>query len=258
VRPRLVLLLLLVGCRKDPDWTNGLPCPYNARSLPSSGTCTCAPGSAAGNVWGTAQYTTDSSLCAAARHAGAVPETGGLLLFTVGSGCASYLGTVRHGVTSSAWGHYGASVSFPAVSDPDCSQSFRAGVAGAPAAPPPVGAQRTQEGCPDVLPPEPPRKRLCHCYPSNLTVGPVWGAGPYALDSNVCAAALHAGAILPTGGSVELEVIAGCAEYPGGAANGITARRSEGTDRAFRFGDQTCAVPRPQDLEAEASGSAPR
>jgi hypothetical protein len=226
--------------------------------VPRTGTCTCGPGAGGGNVWGTAQYTTDSSLCAAARHAGEIGETGGLVSFLVSDGCSSYLGSVRNQVSSSAWGSYGNSVSFPRVSDPDCSQAFRGGASAQAPPPPPIGAQRTQTACPAVLPPEPPPKTLCHCYPGNLAVGPVWGSGPYALDSNLCAAALHAGAILPTGGSVEVEVIAGCARYPGGTARGITGRGSEGTDRAFRFGDQTCAVPRPQDLEAEASPSGPR
>lgn len=62
---------------------------------------------AAGTVYGTDQYTTDSSLAAAAVHTGvlAVGQTGVVRVKIVPSP-ASFQATTRNGVTSNAWGMY--------------------------------------------------------------------------------------------------------------------------------------------------------
>jgi hypothetical protein len=67
-------------------------------------------GAKAGSLYGTDIYTTDSSLAAAAVHAGAlkIGETG-LVKVTILPGCASYEGSTRQGITSSSWHSYPAS-----------------------------------------------------------------------------------------------------------------------------------------------------
>jgi hypothetical protein len=64
-------------------------------------------GAATGHVWGTDVYTGDSSLAAAAVHAGAVKlgETG-VIKVTVVPPLNHYRGTTRNGVTTSNYGHY--------------------------------------------------------------------------------------------------------------------------------------------------------
>ena len=86
-------------------------------------TCTCGPSAMTGSVWGTDTYTSDSSICRAALHAGAVETSGGTVMVAPAAGCPNYEGTERNGVKSSHWGAYGRSFSFPAVSDGTCASA---------------------------------------------------------------------------------------------------------------------------------------
>lgn len=64
----------------------------------------CPPGGTLFPVWGTRTYTSDSSICSAAVHAGLITlETGGTVTFELRRGRDSYRGTRRHGVTSRDW-----------------------------------------------------------------------------------------------------------------------------------------------------------
>jgi len=65
-------------------------------------------GDAAGQVWGTDVYTGDSTLAAAAVHAGLVKigETA-VVRATVEQPLTQYQGSDRNGVTSREFGHYG-------------------------------------------------------------------------------------------------------------------------------------------------------
>ena len=69
-------------------------------------------GSARGSVWGTDLYTTDSSLAAAAVHAG-VLKSGqrGIVKVTIMAPPEEFLGSVRNGVASMKYGAYPASYS---------------------------------------------------------------------------------------------------------------------------------------------------
>jgi len=73
-------------------------------------------GASEGALWGTDTYTGDSSLAAAAVHAGLVKagETG-IVKVTVVAPLARYQGSVRHGVASHDFGRYGAAYRLSAV-----------------------------------------------------------------------------------------------------------------------------------------------
>jgi hypothetical protein len=90
-------------------------CPANASSL-SEGTalsCACTiEAIAAGSVWGDGPYTADSSICRAARHAGAVGDYGGAVRLTVVAGRSSYPAATRNGIESASWANYGTSIAF--------------------------------------------------------------------------------------------------------------------------------------------------
>ena len=63
----------------------------------------------------------------------------------------------------------------------------------------------------------------CTC-PAGFAQGSVWGSGPYTADSDICTAALHAGAVGPDGGTVRA-LSAGPAEaFAGSEGNGVTTR----------------------------------
>ncbi|WP_324291407.1 M57 family metalloprotease [Corallococcus sp. bb12-1] len=160
--------------------------------------CNCAAVSS-GSVWGTDLYTDDSNVCVAAVHAGAIPTTGGTVLVTIQPGQGSYTGTTRNGITTSSYGAWAGSFSIsgqtPAPSS--CSSysftSYR-------------GQNGTQVrcGCPAV------------------STGSVWGTDLYTDDSNVCVAAVHAGVIPATGGTVRVTIQPGQSSYTGTTRNGIT------------------------------------
>ena len=74
----------------------------------------CAPGGPLGSVWGTGTYTDDSSICTAAVHAGLITVAdGGNVTIEIAPGAASYKGTTANGVTSSSYGSYEGSFTFP-------------------------------------------------------------------------------------------------------------------------------------------------
>jgi hypothetical protein len=106
----------------------GDPCPANLKQradyLPStdySFSCTCTPDAITGPVWGSGAYTSDSSLCAAARHAGVIPAEGGRVHVAGAPACPSYPATSSHGVESSSWGPWSGSFYFPQAHSGACS-----------------------------------------------------------------------------------------------------------------------------------------
>ena len=76
-----------------------------------SHSCDCAPG-AGGAVWGSGPYTSDSNICAAARHAGAIGAEGGSVTAVAAPGEASYAGSTRNGIETRNWGSYPTSFTF--------------------------------------------------------------------------------------------------------------------------------------------------
>ena len=98
------------------------PCPATFQHIVGgpSMSCHCQPGQMLGHVWGTLTYSDDSSICAAAVHAGAAPASGGTVQVQAAAGCQSYVGSQRNGVTSLDYDAWGGSFFFPNVSDGGC------------------------------------------------------------------------------------------------------------------------------------------
>ncbi|HYF08049.1 MAG TPA: LCCL domain-containing protein [Acetobacteraceae bacterium] len=72
----------------------------------------------------------------------------------------------------------------------------------------------------------------CVCWsPGN---GPVWGSGPYAVESAICAAARHAGVIPETGGAVRVVPMPGQPSYRGSYRNGVQSADKGSSQRSFR------------------------
>jgi ABC-type amino acid transport substrate-binding protein len=61
---------------------------------------TCPPGGFEGFVWGTDVYTTGSSVCSAAVHAGLITFAGGSVVIEIRPGLSFYAGSERNGVSS--------------------------------------------------------------------------------------------------------------------------------------------------------------
>jgi len=60
----------------------------------------------------------------------------------------------------------------------------------------------------------------CSCGTNPSRAG-VWGSNPYTADSDICTAAIHAGAITIAGGAVTVVRVPGLESYPASARNGV-------------------------------------
>ena len=95
---------------------NDIQCDTRAKDLPETDKkvviVKCPADCTIGSVWGTDMYTTDSRVCVAAIHAGALEQRGGRAAVVFDAGLDSYTGSERNGVTTSDWGSYERSFSF--------------------------------------------------------------------------------------------------------------------------------------------------
>jgi outer membrane protein OmpA-like peptidoglycan-associated protein len=188
-------------------------CPSDFRGQSASLTCTCsAEETRSGYVWGHLVYTSDSRLCAAARHAGAVGANGGVVTVIPEAGRDLYSGTTQNGVTTLDYGSYGGSFRFQGTELPEHS--------------PCPSSLRNRDAVTDLT---------CSCDATAAATGDIWGSGVYTADSDICRAALHAGVITVSGGTVSLRAEAGRPGYRGSFRNGVTSRAYDSYHRSFRI-----------------------
>lgn len=196
-------------------------------ALPACGTypsgaasyaCTCQSGFFAGGVWGTNIYSTDSNVCAAAQHAGAITAAGGNVLAVAAPGQAEYAATTQNGIASQHWGKLDSSFMF-------VNPQMLLGATGTKEAP--------AEACTALAIGE--ERTTCSCAAGSGAMGGVWGSGPYTADSTICAAAKHAGVIGANGGVVTAIRGPGVPVYRGSVANGVTSLDWESFDSSLMF-----------------------
>ncbi|WP_052214892.1 LCCL domain-containing protein [Belnapia sp. F-4-1] len=206
-------------------------CPDNMTAFADSAevvTCICpAAQLGRGSVWGTDTYTADSATCRAALHAGMVARQGGTVTLEMLPGAARYPGTTRNGVQSQNYGSYGASYRFQGAA--------RQQAAAAPS---------TSQLCPDNMSSYADSDEAVTCLcPGEATLrGSVWGTDTYTADSATCRAAVHAGMIAQTGGSVSMQMLPGAPRYPGTTRNGVQSQNYGAYNASFRFtGDPRAA-----------------
>jgi hypothetical protein len=212
----------------------GAACPANfvayvGTSAPLS--CTCSgEATGRGSVWGTDVYTTDSSVCRAALHAGVVGPQGGSVSVVAESGRESYAGTTRNGVTSSDWGPFESSFRFASAASAPTAPSQ-------PAAPPQPKPETAVPACPDNFTAYAGTSTplTCGCSARAAQAGSVWGKDVYTADSSICRAALHAGVIGAGGGKVIVVSRPGQASYEGASRNGVDSSDWGQYDSSFSF-----------------------
>jgi len=182
--------------------TSGSPSEHRGRNgLRLSYEC---PPNPRGNVYGTDTYTDDSSVCNAAIHAGMLNRAGGTVTIEIRPGLESYQGTLRHGITSASYPRWPGSFVFIG-SKALAPGPRRVELTTSPA------EYRGQIG-----------QRLIYTCPPNPR-GRVYGTGIYTDDSDVCAAAVHAGVTGMRGGTITIEIRDGRSSYKGTTRNGITS-----------------------------------
>lgn len=175
--------------------------------------CTCPADAPLRSAWGSGPYTGDSDLCTAARHAGVLDASGGAITATRLPGQSAYQGSRQNDVRTDDWNSYPYSVE----------------VARAKAT---ISASGAAPACTAL--PKGADSLSCHCDSKSFG-GSVWGSGPYTTDSAICAAALHAGAVEKTGGTVHVLRLGGLDAYSGSKANGITTRDWPAFDSSYVF-----------------------
>ena len=82
-------------------------------------------------------------------------------------------------------------------------------------------AAAAQEACGSY--PLDQERYVCTCA-ADAGGGTAWGSGPYTADSDLCAAARHAGVIGAEGGAIEALRGPGQEQFPGSEMNGIATR----------------------------------
>jgi hypothetical protein len=176
----------------------------------------CPPGcDKAAVLYGTDTYTSDSPVCAAAMHAGAISDRGGEATLKLEPGRPAYRGSKRNGVSTRDWGSYRASYRF----------------VGVPSAPPPPPVAKApiliEAGCTfsaNDIHGEPGTVYRVSC-PAGCNVAPprIFGSDPYAALSPICVAAIHAGLASDGGGEFTLVLLEGRPAYRGSKRNGIAS-----------------------------------
>jgi LCCL domain len=180
----------------------------------------CPAGGTAQTVWGHVIYTDDSSICSAAVHAGVITlERGGDVTYQVQPGRQLYGSSSRNGITSTAYGAWGQSFSFP---------SDKAGAAPAEGGPVLVTWETTAAMLTD-----PSKTYVFECAAGGKP-NSVWGTDTYTADSSICTAGVHAGKItVDKGGAVTLEMRPGEPTYTGSARNGVQTTDYGAFGRSF-------------------------
>lgn len=207
-------------------------CDHGARDVEgnegSSWLMKCPAGCTPKNVWGTDIYTDDSVLCSAAIHAGAITAAdGGTVLVTWVPSQPTYIGSARNNITSSDYGKWERSFYVQKVD-----------ATGKPTSPAPElikdpnTAHLSCSMSADVLTGDAGAKWKVDC-PAGCTAGNVWGSDPYTADSNLCAAARHAGVITDAGGPFVVTIDGKKDKLAGSEKNGVTSKEYGEYDRTF-------------------------
>jgi hypothetical protein len=181
----------------------------------------CTPNGTADSVWGAGTYTDDSSICTAAVQSGLITfDDGGTVTYQIAPGQAEYDAGTANGVTSSRYGAFEGSFTFPDA--PPGSIDFALG--------PESWSRNATEyrGRDD--------EQITVGCAAGGPVGSAWGTGTYTDDSSICTAAVHSGVItVAEGGNVVITIRPGQSSYQGSAANGVTTSDYGSFEGSFTF-----------------------
>ena len=183
----------------------------------------CPAGAREATIWGTGTYTSDSAICVAATHAGALPGTeAGTVVVEVAPGLPAYEGTIRHGIASTAYPAWTLSFRFPDAKEPAPGDTAYFDITGDWVTPP--NRFPLQAG---VI-----YRFVC---PAANQTGNVWGTDIYTDDSSICESAVHAGLIGRDGGTVHFERLGAQQSFRGSVRNGVSSLDYAAWPGSFRF-----------------------
>lgn len=203
----------------------------------------CFPGSVAKLdivLHGTGTYPSDTPICAAAKHAGKIDETGGLVTVQLNPGADSYTGSTQNGVTSATLPATARSIVFVDAESQDPASQFD------PAKAPLIkwDASFTKTGF--------AYQRLVgqrftfRCPPvrGDLPARRIVGTDIYAYNNKVCLSAVHAGTLTGDGGLVTVQMQPGKQKLVGSIRNGIESKSGTSGIQALIFVENPDGLPR--------------
>jgi hypothetical protein len=183
----------------------------------------CPPNGTIGNVQGADFYSSISSICSSAVHAGIInTKDGGKVQIRIRPGEKFYNGTSRNGVTSTRSGISDGSFTFlDSGGQPISSEQIEI-----------LDWDDRASSIKGKL-----GQDFTYLCPQNGTVdNNIYGADSYTINSSICGSAVHAGIInAKDGGKVQIRVQPGEKFYNGTFRNGVTSKRYENDDWSFIF-----------------------
>lgn len=168
-----------------------------------------------GQVWGTEVYTADSDIATAAVHAGLVKANQrATVTVTIVRSPGAHAGSSQNGVTSQSFGRYQASYILQRKAD------TRTGSDAIPGEHLAAGAIMLGNA---MAYHEQPGLQI-DVSVVGQTTGNVWGTEVYTADSDIAAAAVHAGVVQPGEQAVvTVTIVRSPATHEGSARNGVTS-----------------------------------
>ncbi len=234
IRTTLAALVFLSGLGTTSTWAQDSAdmtldiCPNNFINFPTdiSGLrCTCSAEQAKANatIWGANPYDAGSDICRAAVHAGAITTAGGQVRITPAIGVKVFPSVTRNDIRSAS---SGADDGYKVDVSPGAS-----GSATDTAPTEPVVA--ATDICPNNLinfpTDSPPLSCMCSTERAKADAT-IWGANPYDSGSEICRAAVHAGAISTNGGEIKVTSVTAVPVFPSVTRNGIRSASSGAGD----------------------------
>lgn len=171
----------------------------------------CPPSGESNLIWGTFFYSTDSSVCYAAVHAGLITmKNGGNVTVRTSAGLQGYKSGLRSGVKSASYPSWTKTFAFVNPSNNLIVQTS------APIVIPWDSSMGNYRGTSE--------SQFTFVCPANGQRGSLWGTDTYTDDSSICTAAVHRGRInFRRGGAVKPTKAPGQSSYLGSTRNGITS-----------------------------------
>lgn len=186
-------------------------------------------GGTGGSVWGgasgTPYYTDDSSISAAAVHAGVLASgKTGLVEITIQPGKSIYTGSTENGVTTKSYGSYDGSYSIKKYTYIDTTELADPGNF--------AGWGNFADWSADAI-------KTFKVRLTGVSSGSIWGTNTYTSDSLLALAAVHAKALTTVGSTdvVSVTLSAGMDSYIGSTQNGVSSSSWGSYGSSYTFGE---------------------
>ncbi len=183
----------------------------------------CSPnGTVSDNVFGTYIYTSGSSICSAAVHAGIInTKNGGKVQIRIRSGDTFYNATTRNGVASQRYGNYKGSFTFLKEGLPIVTGQIQL-----------IEWNETASALNGKL----DQEFTYMCSPNGTVSDNIFGTDIYTTGSSICSSAVHAGVInTKNGGTVKIIIRPEGKFYNPTTSNGVVSSRYDSYPWSFKF-----------------------